>query len=263
MSPDKVLFLSDDYIFYTLEGEGQLVGRPSVFMRMSMCNLTCIGFASPDSPFGCDSFISWSKKNKMTLEEVAQYFEKTGYHDRLRAGAVLKITGGEPLIQEKNLLEFVKMIIERWEFVDYNKPLTPEDVKKPVLYIDFETNATLMPSDEWAKFCVTYTTSPKLSNNGDPENKRFKPEVLKFLVQEGACFKFVVKQESDLIEIFDKYINNSDIKLPQDLVWLMPMCGSRQELTDVGLVVAELCKKYGFNYSNRLQLQLWNKALKV
>ena len=66
----KTLFLSDDFVFYTLEGEGRYIGYPSVFMRMSMCNLTCIGFKSEDSPNGCDSYISWSKKNKMTFEEM-------------------------------------------------------------------------------------------------------------------------------------------------------------------------------------------------
>ena len=59
------LFLSDDKIFYTIEGEGEFIGQPSVFMRLSMCNLTCKGFASADSPHGCDSFVSWSIKNKM------------------------------------------------------------------------------------------------------------------------------------------------------------------------------------------------------
>ena len=42
------IFLSDDKIFYTIEGEGEFVGKPSVFMRLSMCNLTCKGFASAD-----------------------------------------------------------------------------------------------------------------------------------------------------------------------------------------------------------------------
>ena len=43
---DETIFLSDDKVFYTIEGEGEFVGMPSVFMRMSMFNLTCIGFKS-------------------------------------------------------------------------------------------------------------------------------------------------------------------------------------------------------------------------
>jgi organic radical activating enzyme len=60
---DETIFLSDDKVFYTVEGEGEFVGQPSVFMRMSMCNLTCIGFKSEDAPYGCDSYISWIIKN--------------------------------------------------------------------------------------------------------------------------------------------------------------------------------------------------------
>jgi len=50
----ETLLVSDDKAFYTLEGEGEYVGMPSVFFRLSMCNLTCKGFASEDSPHGCD-----------------------------------------------------------------------------------------------------------------------------------------------------------------------------------------------------------------
>ncbi len=262
---DKTLFLSDDFVFYTLEGEGRFIGYPSVFMRLSMCNLTCIGFKSEDAPFGCDSYISWSKKNKMTFEEIALFFEKNDYHTKLKQGALLKITGGEPFIQQKNLLEFVKFIHERWGFSDYDGPINAEEANRPPLYIDFETNGTIMPDDEWCesgKWICTFTTSPKLSNNGDPEDKRYKPEVLKFLVDNDACFKFVAKKESDLDEVFEKFIKSDIAVLPEN-VWIMPMCGSRKELTEVGPIVAEICKKHGFKFSNRLHLQIWDKALKV
>lgn len=268
MSTEKTLFLSDDFVFYTLEGEGEYIGWPSVFMRLSMCNLTCIGFKSEDAPFGCDSYVSWSKKNKMTFEEIASFFEKHGYHERLREGALLKITGGEPFIQQKNLLEFVNFIHARWGFGDFGlvSGVTIEEIRKPRLLIDFETNATLMPDPEWTesgKWSCTFTTSPKLSNNGDPADKRFKPDVLRYLVEQNACFKFVARKESDLDEVFEKYINNPEIKVPRDRIWVMPMCGSRKELTEVGPVVADICKKHGFKFSNRLHLQVWDRALKV
>lgn len=265
MSNEKTLFLSDDFVFYTLEGEGEYIGWPSVFMRLSMCNLTCIGFKSEDAPFGCDSYVSWSKKNKMTFEEIAQFFEKNGYHEKLRKGALLKITGGEPFIQQKNLLEFVEFIHARWGFSDFDSTIRDE-MMKPDLYIDFETNGTLMPDSKWTssgKWYCTFTTSPKLSNNGDPEDKRFKPDVLRYLQEEGACFKFVAKKESDLDEIYTKFINNPDIKLLPERIWIMPMCGSRDELLKIAPAVAEICKKHGFKFSNRLHLQIWDKALKV
>ena len=62
---------------------------------------------------------------------------------------------------------------------------------------------------------------------------------------------------------FKKYVDNPDIDLPRDLIWVMPMCGSRKELLEVGPAVADICKKHNLKFSNRMHLQLWNLALKV
>ena len=96
----ETLILSDDLIFYTIEGEGEYIGQPSVFMRMSMCNLTCIGFASEDSPNGCDSYISWTVKNKKTFLEIFKMMEDNRYIIQLRHNAIWKLTGGEPLVHD-------------------------------------------------------------------------------------------------------------------------------------------------------------------
>jgi len=246
---ENTIFLSDDKIFYTIEGEGEFVGYPSVFMRLSMCNLTCKGFISADSPHGCDSFVSWSVKNRMTFDEIFDYMAQNSYNCRLRDGAIWKITGGEPLIQQKQLLKLVDAYVERFGYT-------------PV--IDFETNATIEPDEEWVtKFRATFTTSPKLSNNGDPEEKRYKPAVLRWHVQNGSGFKFVINNESDLDEVFEKYIHHPDVLVPSNRVWLMPCCGSRQEHSEKAAMVAELCKKHNFNFSPRLQLVIGDKALKV
>lgn len=248
MSDIKTIFLSDDKIFYTLEGEGEYVGRPSVFMRLSMCNLTCKGFASADSPNGCDSFISWSVKNRMTFNDVFDYMTQNSYNCNLRDGAIWKITGGEPLIQQKVLLDLVRDFAKRFGFIPH---------------IDFETNATIQPLDEWSVYRVTYTTSPKLSNNGDPEEKRYKPAVLRWHVNAGSGFKFVINNEKDLEEVLAKYIHHPDILVPPERVWLMPCCGSRSEHVEKAAMVAEMCKQHNFKFSPRLQLIIWDKALKV
>ena len=245
---EKIIFLSDDKIFYTIEGEGEFVGKPSVFMRLSMCNLTCKGFASADSPNGCDSFISWSVKNRLTFEEVFDYMTQNSYNCHLKDGAIWKITGGEPLIQQKVLLDLVDQFIFRFNFLPR---------------IDFETNATILPDHQWVDWKATFTTSPKLSNNGDPEEKRYKPAVLRWHVEHNSGFKFVINEEKDLDEVYEKYILHKDILVPKDRVWLMPCCGSRAEHVEKAAMVAELCKKHHFNFSPRLQLVIWDKALKV
>lgn len=246
---DQTIFLSDDKLFYTLEGEGEYVGVPSVFMRLSMCNLTCQGFASADSPHGCDSFISWSVKNKMTFDEIFEYMAQNSYNCHLKDGAIWKITGGEPLIQQNKLLDLVSSFVQRFQFLPR---------------IDFETNATILPDSRWRdEFKATFTTSPKLTNNGDPREKRYKPAVLRWHAENGSGFKFVINDEKDLDEVFSEYIFNRDINVPLNRIWLMPCCGSRTEHTEKSAMVAELCKRHKLKFSPRLQLVIWDKALKV
>lgn len=246
----ETIFLSDDLIFYTLEGEGEYIGQPSVFMRMSMCNLTCIGFASEDSPNGCDSFISWSVKNKKSFNEIFTLLEQGNHVTHLREGAIWKLTGGEPMIQQKQLLKFVEAFRDRYNFIPR---------------IDFETNATLMPDKRWVEeFNATFTTSPKLTTNGDPEEKTYKPEVLKWHKDHNSGFKFVINKAEDIEEIWRKYIiDKQDINVPLNRVWFMPCCGSREEHIINAPAVAEYAKAMHVNFSPRLHLLLWNMALKV
>jgi len=245
----ETLLVSDDKAFYTLEGEGEFVGMPSVFFRMSMCNLTCEGFASEDSPHGCDSFVSWSIKNKMTFNEIFEYFEEHKLVDKLKAGAIFKLTGGEPMVQQKQLLKFIAEFINKYDF----HPL-----------IDFETNATIKPDEKWIEYYrATFTTSPKLTTNGDPEKKTYKPEVLKWHKDVGSGFKFVINASEDIDEIWRKYVDDGDINLPKNRIWFMPCSGSRVEHIERAPAVAEYAKAMNVNFSPRLHLLIWDMALKV
>ena len=245
----ETLLVSDDKAFYTLEGEGEFVGMPSVFFRMSMCNLTCKGFASEDSPHGCDSFVSWSIKNKMTFNEIFEYFEEHKLVDKLREGAIFKLTGGEPMVQQKQLLKFMGEFINKYDF----HPL-----------IDFETNATIKPDEKWIEYYrATFTTSPKLTTNGDPEKRTYKPEVLKWHKDVGSGFKFVINASEDIDEIWRKYVEDGDINLPKNRIWFMPCSGSRAEHIKNAPAVAEYAKAMNVNFSPRLHLLLWDMALKV
>ena len=245
----ETLLVSDDKAFYTLEGEGEYVGMPSVFFRLSMCNLTCKGFASEDSPHGCDSFISWSVKNKMTFNEIFEYFEKHKLISKLKNGAIFKITGGEPMVQQKQLLKFIEQFIKKYDF-------------HPV--IDFETNATIQPDERWVKdFLATFTTSPKLTSNGDPEARTYKPKVLKWHRDIGSGFKFVINKSEDIDEIWRKYVDEKDVNIPKHRIWFMPCSGSRQEHVEKAPAGAEYAKAMNVNFSPRLHLLLWDMALKV
>jgi 6-pyruvoyltetrahydropterin 2'-reductase len=250
-SNTETLFLNDDKLFYTLEGEGEYIGQPSVFMRMAMCNLTCKGFASESSPHGCDSFVSWSIKNKMTFEQIwNEFFVACNYAEKLKNGAILKYTGGEPLIQQKQLLKFTDFLVSKLGFI-------PK--------IDFETNATLVPDDRWViDFSASFTTSPKLSSNGDSEDKTYVPEALRWHSRHYSGFKFVINKDTDIEEIWKKYVNDGNgINVPTNRIWFMPCCGSRQEHVEKAPAVAEYAKAMSVNFSPRLHLLVWDRALKV
>lgn len=246
----ETLFLSSDKLFYTIEGEGEYIGQPSVFMRLSMCNLTCKNFASKDSPNGCDSFVSWSVKNKMTFAEIFQLMEENRFVEKLRNRAIFKLTGGEPIAQQKQLIKFIEAFVLHYGFLPR---------------IDFETNATIQPDERWVtEFNATFTTSPKLTTNGDPEEKTYKPEVLKWHVDHNSGFKFVITSDRDIEEIWRKYVNDYEgINVPLQRIWFMPCCGSREEHIERAQAVVEYAKAMHVNFSPRLHLLVWNMALSV
>lgn len=237
-------------LFYTVEGEGEYIGKPSVFLRLFGCNLTCKGFISEDAPFGCDSFISWSKKNKVTFNEMFKLLEAGNHIEHLRKGAIFKYTGGEPMVRQKQLMKFTDAFIEKYSFLPR---------------IDFETNATIQPEEEWVTtYKATFTTSPKLTTNGDPEEKTYKPEVLKWHKDHNSGFKFVITQSEDIEEIWRKYIKDTNgINIPLNRVWFMPCAGSREEHIRNAEAVAEYAKAMHVNFSPRLHLLLWDMALRV
>lgn len=237
-------------IFFTLEGEGEYIGQPSVFMRFFGCNLTCRGFVSKDSPHGCDSYISWSKKNKISFNDTYKLLEKHNYINKLKDGAILKYTGGEPLIRQKQLLKFTEFLTDKLGMV-------PK--------IDFETNATLLPDERWVvDFNASFTTSPKLPSNGDPVEKTYVPDVLKWHADHYSGFKFVINSDKDIEHIWAHYVDDKlGINVETNRIWLMPCCGSREEHIEKAPAVAEYAKALCVNFSPRLHLLLWNKALKV
>ena len=169
--------------------------------------------------------------------------------EKLKNGAIFKLTGGEPLVQQKQLLKFIGAFIEKYDF----HPL-----------IDFETNATIQPDEKWIElYRATFTTSPKLTSNGDPESRTCKPEVLKWHKEVGSGFKFVITTDKDIEEIWQKYVEDDVVQVPKSRIWFMPCSGSRAEHVEKAPAVAEYAKAMNVNFSPRLHLLLWDMALKV
>ena len=79
-------------IFFSAAGEGRRQGQPTIFIRLSGCNLRC-SF--------CDTRYAWSGGKSMSVDEVLGQVEKL--KERYLTDWVC-LTGGEPLLQDVSSL---------------------------------------------------------------------------------------------------------------------------------------------------------------
>jgi len=238
MSTVKKLPVSE--VFYSIQGEGQTMGIPAVFLRLGGCNILC-----QSESWICDTIEVWRKSKALPFEEVlGEEYEKLLLNHKVH----LVITGGEPLIHQKMIVEFFNYF-----------------VKKHRVYpiIEIETNATIEPSEDILGWVDYWNVSPKLSNAGEQNTKkvRINPKALNLFKNQlaNSIFKFVIEKESDLNEVIEDYGPH----ILMDQVVLMPAGSSQEELLRTRLLVAELCRKNQLRYSERLHVVIWNQKTGV
>lgn len=85
-------------IYKSLQGESTYAGLPCVFVRLTGCNLRCSW---------CDTEYSFYGGKRMSSEQVLAEVE------RLSApGGLVEITGGEPMLQERDLVPFMQRLLD-------------------------------------------------------------------------------------------------------------------------------------------------------
>ena len=85
-------------IYKSLQGESTHAGLPCVFVRLTGCNLRCSW---------CDSEYTFHGGRKMTAEQVLQEVKRLS-----PKGGLVEITGGEPMLQERELLPLTEKLQE-------------------------------------------------------------------------------------------------------------------------------------------------------
>ena len=85
-------------IYKSVQGESSFAGLPCIFVRLAGCNLRCTW---------CDSEYTFSGGRKMAAEEVEAEIEK------LAPVRLIEITGGEPMLQERGLLQLIDGLLAR------------------------------------------------------------------------------------------------------------------------------------------------------
>ncbi len=216
-------------IFYSLQGEGFNLGRPSIFIRLSGCPLRCRW---------CDTKYAWSDQSgtHLGVGDILQEIEKTPCKN-------IVITGGEPSINP-------------------HLPELTAALKQRHYRITIETaGIAYMPTVK----CDLISISPKLSNSipSDAESAAVHNDskldlaiIRKLIDSYPYQLKFVVEAPEDLDEI---QATIDEIKhVNPNRILLMPQAATRREFFEKAPMVAELCKQTNLTFSHRLQLLLWN-----
>lgn len=220
--------------FFSLQGEGITTGCPSIFVRLAGCNILCKG-----SGWVCDSIEVWRKGVKTTFADVLT----KGEIESLKNGVHLIFTGGEPMLYQTKITEYLLWLNENHNFWPF---------------VEIETNGTIQPDDELSGYVDRWNVSPKLTNSGVAEDKRINPVALaKFDSMHNVMFKFVVSNEADVNEAA------TYLPLTQSKIVLMPAGATQDELNITRPIVVELCKAHGYRYSDRLHIVIWNKKTGV
>jgi 7-carboxy-7-deazaguanine synthase len=216
-------------IFYSVQGEGSLVGVPSVFVRTSGCNLRCSWCDTP--------YTSWNPVGDEL--SVAAILDRA---EQYTAARHVVITGGEPMIAP-GVVELSERMRERG------------------MHITFETAGTVHAPVA----CDLMSISPKLSNSTPEgafrkqhERLRLQFDVLRRLTSEYEYqLKFVIAQEGDLVEAQEVI---AAVGASADKVILMPEGIRVEVLNERGAWVAELCKAHGYRFSPRLHVYLYGNT---
>lgn len=222
-------------IFYSLQGEGKLLGVPSVFVRASGCNLRCVWCDTP--------YASWNPEGpEMTSEAILD--QAVSYNARH-----IVLTGGEPMIMPE-IDSLAHAFASRGQ------------------HITIETAATIFKPVA----CHLASLSPKLSNSTPHEREagrfaqlhdrqRTRPDVVQDWIthqrntNNDLQLKFVVSSEADLDEI-EAIVRPLQGISPSDVL-LMPEGTDIMTLRDRAGWVGDLCKARGYRYCPRLHVELY------
>jgi len=217
-------------IFYSIQGEGRLMGMPSVFIRTAGCNLRCVWCDTPYTswqPAGA----AWSIRT--ILAEIQKHPTE-----------FVVVTGGEPILAPE-----IEALCR--------------ELKESGRHITIETAGTIFKSIG----CDLMSVSPKLANSTPwrrqggkfalpHEKQRLNlPVIQKFLDNYDYQLKFVVAEKKDFAEIAEILEQLKTVE--RSRVLIMAEGRTTARLRARGRWIAELCKRYGYRFTPRLHIELY------
>ncbi len=240
-SPPETTALPINELFHSLQGEGKLVGTPSVFIRTSGCNLRC---------WFCDSYhTSWEPAGAwMSLEEIVEEVQsfKTVNH--------VVLTGGEPMMHDQ-CVELLDQLAD----LGYHTTVETNGTIHRDASIDL---ASISP--KLASSTPTADKDPKGDGEWADRHEQQRTDItalVELVDQYESQLKFVVTDREDMpeIEAMVQDIRERASRTIDDTdVLLMPEGVTRRQLDERRAFVAELAQEYGYRYTPRVHVDLWN-----
>jgi organic radical activating enzyme len=149
---------------------------------------------------------------------------------------MLVVSGGEPLLQQRRLLPVLQRMVQRG------------------VRIEVETAATIAPLADVVAAVAQFNVSPKLSNSGNPLQRRYRPAVLDALQASGkAAWKFVAVGPEDLVEIAEVVARHGLAP-----VYVMPEGTTAEVVTARMRTLADGVLARGWNLTTRLHVLLYD-----
>jgi 7-carboxy-7-deazaguanine synthase len=146
-------------IFYSIQGEGLLVGVPSIFLRFAGCNLRC-SF--------CDTKYAYKQGTEMSIQEILDEIKKF-------ACSYICLTGGEPLLQ-KDTTKLLDSLLQK----NYK--------------ICLETNGSISIKKLVGKKSLMISLDIKCPSSGSHEQMNMKN--ISYLSKKDQL-KFIIKNKED------------------------------------------------------------------
>jgi organic radical activating enzyme len=229
--PDATLPVSEVF-GPTIQGEGPYAGTSVQFLRTGGCNLSC---SWCDTPYTWDSdrFDLRAELTPMTAEQIVS---------RLLPNLPLVISGGEPLMHQKNLA-FQTVLAEA---VRHGCP------------VHIETNGTLAPGAHLRQHVTAFAVSPKLDHAG-PHRGRQDPALHPSWAtlakgDPNVFLKAVVRNAEDVRQVTTMA---AGIGWPLRQVWVMPLGTSTEALLADWTEIAGAAAQHRINASQRLHVLAW------
>lgn len=225
-------------IFHSLQGEGISIGRPSVFVRLSGCNLAC---------HWCDTPYTWFFDGHAGTHRGEQHFDRRANSVSWEIGQVAEairafecrhivFTGGEPLLQQPALTALCRLL-----GADF--------------HIEIESNGTVPLTRDFSPHVHQLNLSPKLRHSRNADALRLNQNALTTHGRDPrAWFKFVVTAPEDAEEVATLA---ERFGLASDRIILMPEGTSAETLDRRSQWLGPLCLDRGWRFTDRLHIHLY------